>query len=59
MPAVKSSKLVMLRVSGDYRKELQLLYARKSAVDRLIRSLEQYRVQAQRATALERRRKSA
>ncbi|HLH17663.1 MAG TPA: hypothetical protein VKX45_10600 [Bryobacteraceae bacterium] len=49
----------MLRVSGDYRKELQLLYARKSAVDRLIRSLEQYRVQAQRATALERRRKSA
>lgn len=59
MPAVKSSKPVMLRVSGDYRKELQLLYARKSAVDRLIRSLEQYRVQAQRATALERRRKSA
>jgi hypothetical protein len=58
MPHLKSTA-VRLPAARDYRRELEFLYARKSAIDRLIRSLEQYHSQGKTPTPEESQRKSA
>jgi hypothetical protein len=42
MPSAKKNA-VMIDTVRDYQRELEYLYARKSAIDMLIESLEEYR----------------